>query len=71
LPQVRVKRNGQVTIPVEIRSKLGIDEGALLDVEEEKGAIVLGLAPRLKGGQVVGEEEYGDIIRELDHLRKN
>jgi AbrB family looped-hinge helix DNA binding protein len=36
LAQVRVKRKGQVTIPSELRLKLGIDEGALLEVQEQK-----------------------------------
>jgi bifunctional DNA-binding transcriptional regulator/antitoxin component of YhaV-PrlF toxin-antitoxin module len=56
---------------LELRSKLGIEEGALLQVEEEKGAIVLRPAPRLKSGKVVGEEEHKQIIRELDQLRKD
>lgn len=70
LSQVRVKRKGQVTIPLELRSKLGIDEGALLEVKEEKGAILLKPAPRLKAGRVVGEEEYKGVISELDKLRR-
>ena len=60
-----------MTIPLELRAKLGIEEGAILQVEEEKGAIVLRPAPRLKGGKVVGEEEHKQIIRELDQFRKD
>jgi AbrB family looped-hinge helix DNA binding protein len=67
--QVRVKRKGQVTIPLEFRSKLGIEEGALLEIKEE-GAIVLKPTPRLETGKVVGEEEYKQIISELDQLRR-
>lgn len=67
---VRVRRKGQVTIPLELRSKLGIEEGALLEIKEEEGAIVLKPAPRLEAGKVVGEEEYNQIIRELDQLRR-
>ena len=67
---MRVKRKGQVTIPIEIRSKLGIDEGTLLEVEEEKGAIVMRRAPPLKAGKVVGEKEYRRLIGELDKLRR-
>ena len=70
LSRVRVKRKGQVTIPLEIRSKLGLDEGAVLDVEEEGGAIVLRPAPKLEAGEVVGEEEYKRIISELDQSRR-
>ena len=56
--QVRVKRKGQVTIPLEFRSKLGIEEGALLEIKEEEGAIVLKPTPRLEAGKVVGEVGY-------------
>ena len=69
MSRVRVKRKGQVTIPQALRSKLGIQEGALLEVEEEGGAIVLRPAPRLEGGKVVGEKEHAKIIEELDELR--
>jgi AbrB family looped-hinge helix DNA binding protein len=68
--QVRVKQKGQVTIPLELRSRLGIREGTLLEVEEEKGTIVLKPAPPLEGGKVVGEEQHNEIIRELDKLRR-
>jgi AbrB family looped-hinge helix DNA binding protein len=67
--QVRVKRKGQVTIPLELRSRLGIGEGTILKIEEEKGAIVLRPAPPLEGGAIVGEEQHKKIIRELDRLR--
>ena len=70
LSKVRVKRKGQVTIPLELRSKLGIEEGALLEIKDEKGAIVLTPTPRLEGGEVVSEEEYKRIIDELDQLRR-
>ncbi|MGA2523955.1 MAG: AbrB/MazE/SpoVT family DNA-binding domain-containing protein [Candidatus Bathyarchaeia archaeon] len=68
---VRVKRKGQVTIPSELRLKLGIEEGALLEVKEEEGTITLKPTPRLKAGKSVGEEEYKKIIRELDKGRRN
>ena len=71
LSYVRVKRKGQVTIPVELRSKLGIQEGALLEIREEKGTIVMEPTPRLKAGKPVGEEEHKRIINELDNLRRN
>ena len=70
MSNVRVKRKGQVTIPIELRSKLGIEEGSLLEVGEEGGAIVMRPAPRLKGGKVVGEKEYKRLIKELDGLRR-
>jgi AbrB family looped-hinge helix DNA binding protein len=71
LSQVRVKHKGQVTIPIELRLKLGIEEGAILEIKEEKGTIVMKPTPRLKAGKVVGEEEYKKIIQELDESRRN
>jgi AbrB family looped-hinge helix DNA binding protein len=71
LSKVRVKRKGQVTIPLELRSKLGIEEGAILDVTSEDGTIVLKPAPRLEAGKPVGEEEHKKIMEELDRSRRN
>jgi AbrB family looped-hinge helix DNA binding protein len=68
---VRVKRKGQVTIPLELRLKLGIEEGSLLDVKAEDGRIVMKPTPRLEAGKVVGEEENKRIINELEELRRH
>jgi len=68
--QLRIKRKGRVSIPSELRVKLGIDEGALLEIEEQKGTIVLRPTTALKGGEVVGEGAYEQIIDELDRLRR-
>ena len=51
LSRVRVKRKGQVTIPLELRSKLGIEEGAILDVKAEDGAIIMKLPPPIRTGR--------------------
>jgi AbrB family looped-hinge helix DNA binding protein len=67
---IRVKRKGQVTIPLDLRSKLGIAEGALLEIKENEGAIVMKPVSRLEAGKVVGEDEYEQIIHELDQLRR-
>ncbi len=71
LSRVRVKRKGQVTIPLELRSKLGIEEGAILEVTTQDGEIVLKPLPPLEPGKPVGEEEHKKIIEELDALRRN
>jgi AbrB family looped-hinge helix DNA binding protein len=67
--QVRVKHKGQVTIPSDLRARLGLEEGTLLDVEERRGSIVLKPLPPVKGGRVVGRRRHEDIISELDKLR--
>ena len=69
--QVRVKRKGQVTIPSDLRVKLGIEEGALPEIEEQEGMIMLKPAPPLEGGKVVGEDAHKQIIGELDKLRRD
>jgi AbrB family looped-hinge helix DNA binding protein len=71
LSQVRVKRKGQVTIPSELRSRLGINEGDILEVAEREGAIVLRPSPPLEGGKVVGEARHKELIDELDELRRS
>ena len=71
LSHVRVKHKGQVTIPKEMRNKLGIEEGAILDIKAQDGTIVLKPLPRLEAGEPVGEEEFKKIIAELDKGRRN
>ncbi len=71
LSRVRVKRKGQVTIPLELRSKYGLDEGALLDIQDKNGEITLKPLPPLEPGEPVGEEEYKKIIAELDARRRH
>jgi AbrB family looped-hinge helix DNA binding protein len=70
LPRVRVKHKGQVTIPQEMRNKLGIEEGTILDITTQDSTILLKPLPRLEAGEPVGEEEYKKIIAELDELRR-
>jgi AbrB family looped-hinge helix DNA binding protein len=71
LSRVRVKHKGQVTIPLELRSQLGIEEGTILEIKAHDGEIVLKPLPPLEAGEVVGEEEHKKIIAELDELRRN
>lgn len=71
LSRVRVKRKGQVTIPQELRVELGIEEGAILDVKAQDGALIMKPEPPIEPGEVVGEEEYKKIIAELDARRRN
>jgi AbrB family looped-hinge helix DNA binding protein len=71
LSRVRVKHKGQVTIPKELRSKLGIEEGAILKAKAQDGEIMLKPLPPLEAGDPVGEKEYKKIIAELDQRRRN
>jgi len=60
-----------VTIPSVLRSRLGIQEGALLKVAEREGAIILTPTPPLEGGKVVGEAKHKQLIDELDQMRRH
>lgn len=60
-----------MTIPSELRSRLGIQEGSLLKVAEREGAIVLTPTPPLEGGAVVGEAEHKQVIDELNQMRRS
>ena len=68
---VKVKRNGQLTIPVGLREKFNLHEGSLLEVEERDNANLLRPISPLQVGKVVGKEAYNQILRELETLRKN
>ena len=67
--KVRVKRKGQVTVPMHIRKKMNIDEGAVFEVKEHPEGILLKLLSGIKPGKAVGQKEYDRIIKELDQLR--
>ena len=69
--KVKVKRKGQVTVPASIRKKMGIDEGALLGIEELPEGILLKPLSGVKAGKAVGQKEYNKIIEELDQLRNS
>jgi AbrB family looped-hinge helix DNA binding protein len=71
LSQVKVKRKGQMTIPISLREKFNLHEGSLLEVEERDNAILLKPALPLEAGKVVGKKTYRQILRELETLRKN
>ncbi len=71
LSHIRVKHKGQVTIPQEMRNKLGIEEGAILEIATEGDKIVLKPLPPLEPGKPVGEEEFKKILAELEERRRN
>jgi len=68
--RVKVTRNFQITIPVEVRSKLGIKEGDYVEVEldEREGVILVKPYRRrwttLKLGRRLTPEEIDEVVRE-------
>jgi antitoxin PrlF len=51
---VVLSARGQFTLPAEIRDKFGLEEGSLLTVEDQNGAIIL------RPAAVLELEIYGD-----------
>jgi AbrB family looped-hinge helix DNA binding protein len=68
--KVKVTRNFQITIPVEMREKLDIKEGDYVEValDEREGAIIVKPYRRkwttLKLGRRLTPEEIEEIVRE-------
>jgi len=68
--RVKVTRNFQITIPAEVRRKLGIKEGDYVEVELNEQEKVVLVKPyrrkwtKLKLGKKLTPEEIEDIIRE-------
>ena len=67
LPRIRMKRKGQVTIPQELRTEFGLDEGAFMDINKENNKIVITPLPPLEPYEPVGEEEQKNCSKNLKH----
>jgi bifunctional DNA-binding transcriptional regulator/antitoxin component of YhaV-PrlF toxin-antitoxin module len=57
--------------PQQLRTQLGIEEGAILEITAEDDKIVLKPLPPLEPGEPVGEEEFKKILAELEERRRN
>ncbi|MHB2035584.1 MAG: AbrB/MazE/SpoVT family DNA-binding domain-containing protein [Nitrososphaerales archaeon] len=69
---VKVKRKGQVTIPVKVRRRYEIEEGDLLTIEgKDSRTIIIKVKKLPEPGQPVGFEEQRKILRNLEKLRNN
>ncbi len=72
MTEVLVTRKGQITIPVEIRRKLGIEEGSKVEVIEEGGMIIirksLSIFDLAGGGSNKGDVE--ELKKTLDQMRE-
>jgi len=72
LETVRVKRKGQVTIPVKVRRQYEIEEGDLLTLDtKDSRTIIMRIKKLPEPGQPVGSEEQKRILGDLEKLRKN
>lgn len=64
MPLVKVGRNGQITIPKELRAILGIREGDVLEIDIQGGSIIL------KPGSAVDKDPAGKRFFEaVDEIR--
>ncbi len=77
----RITAQGQITVPAEVRRRLGVAPGAVLEWEEEKGRVFVRrsgrftsedihrvLFPKGTPSQAVSVEEMDEGIRQ--HLRR-
>ena len=66
--RVKVTRSYQITVPAEIREKLGISIGDTLTLNLEGGRIIVekprALLPRLKLGRKLSTEDVEKLIEE-------
>ena len=69
--EVLVTRKGQVTVPIELRRKYGIEEGMKITFEDSPSGIVLKVIPRLQDllGIDAGKIDLQEAIKELDKMR--
>jgi antitoxin PrlF len=72
MTEVSVTRKGQITIPVEIRRKFGIEESSKVEVVEEEGKIVIRKCPSIfdLAGSGVGKGDVEELKRMLDQMRE-
>jgi antitoxin PrlF len=69
--EVLVTRKGQVTVPIELRRKYGIEEGMKMIVEDCGSGIILKVIPRLEDlvGIDAGKISVEESFKILDKMR--
>jgi AbrB family looped-hinge helix DNA binding protein len=67
-----VTRKGQITIPVKLRKKFGIEESSKVEIVEEEGKIVIKKRPSIfdLAGSGAGKANVEDLKRMLDQMRQ-
>jgi AbrB family looped-hinge helix DNA binding protein len=72
MTEVSVTRKGQITIPVKLRRKFGIEEGSRVEVLEEGGVIVIRKALSIfdLAGSGAGKADVNVLKRMLDQMRE-
>jgi AbrB family looped-hinge helix DNA binding protein len=64
-------RKGQITVPVEVREKLGLEEGSEVEFEVEGDCVKIRKIPSVfdLAGSWVGKTTYEETMRLLEKLR--
>jgi len=72
MTDVLVTRKGQITIPVELRRKFGIEEGSRVEVVEEEGGLVIRKFQSIfdLAGSGAGKGDVEELKRMLDRMRE-
>ena len=72
MTEVAVTKKGQITIPVEIRRKFGIEESSKVEVVEEEGKIVIKKRPSIfdLAGSGAGKGSVEELKSMLDQMRE-
>jgi AbrB family looped-hinge helix DNA binding protein len=63
MPLVKVIRNGQITIPKELRAALGIEEGDLLEVKLSKGGMTV--KPKTPVDKDMAKGRFFQMVEEI------
>ena len=68
---VLVTRKGQVTLPIALRRKYGIEEGMKMVVEDSDSGIILKVVPRIEDlvGADAGRIDLEKTLEKLDKMR--
>jgi AbrB family looped-hinge helix DNA binding protein len=71
MTEVIVTRKGQVTIPIEIRRKFGIEENSKVEIVEQDGLIVINKRPSIfdLAGSGAGKANVEELKKMLDQMR--
>ena len=66
-----VTRKGQVTIPIELRKKFGIEESSKVEIVEQGGMIVIKKSPSIfdLAGSGAGKGNVAELKKMLDQMR--
>jgi AbrB family looped-hinge helix DNA binding protein len=66
-----VTRKGQVTIPIKLRRKFGIEESSKVEIVEEDGKIVIKKQPSFLDlvGSSAGKATVEEVKKMLDEMR--